>query len=64
MLIILAINYFFLNSSSSSPNFNSAIHTWHPEAIYTSRPTSALTSSTTSRKRNIEELNIEPHDNG
>ena len=47
--------------SSSLQNLNPIIH---PGVIYTSRPISALTTdATSSRKRNIEELDIETHDN-
>ena len=54
--------------SSSLQNLNPIIHnsliTQHSGAIYTSRPISALiTAATSSRKRNIEELDIETHDN-
>ncbi|RIA91102.1 hypothetical protein C1645_132733 [Glomus cerebriforme] len=54
-------------SFSSSPNSNSTIQNsstvWHPNAIY-NRPSNTLATVATSlKKRNIEESNIEIHNN-
>ena len=53
---------------SPSQNINSiqnSLNSQHSNAIYTSKPLSKLISAmNSSRKRNIEELKIEPQDNG